>query len=187
MANAEFMAYEVSSQDQCYDATYGLLPYDGYAGMRPRFNAHDDDYAHRCTLHVTRFYGFDDSFRDKMVDFERRLLAAGWNIPIYSGESIEFYMTHYYDTRLPNTTVDRVPRPTRYYSDSAQLMIRIAWTERGSQTGALALTGMQYVNESVFPFFRQGDFHEERQVFSKVTRDHKYVLAMSIEGHYFQN
>ena len=179
MANTEFVAYETSSQDICYGGTHNPWRVD--------------QFAHRCTLRLTRFFGFDDSFRDKMIEFEHRVLAAGWNVGRWGG-SMENLMTNYYDVRHlrnnPSMAIDFVARPHGYYSDSGQLTMRIEWAERGSSNGP-GVNGLNFVQRGFTdfppPFFRQLNVHEGHEVLTKVTRDHKYVLAVAIYGHYFQN
>ena len=181
MAHSEFIAYETSSQDICHDGTHNTLRVD--------------QFAHRCTLRLTRFYGFDDSFRDKMIEFEHRVLSEGWNVGRWGG-SMENLMTNYYDVRHlrnnPSMAVDFVLRPHGYYSDSGQLTMRIEWAERASQRNGVGVNSLNVVQTGFTtsfppPFFRQLKLHEGHEVLAKVTRDHKYVLAVAIYGHYFQD
>jgi hypothetical protein len=143
MANTEFVAYETSSQDICYDGTHN--------------QTRVDEFAHRCTLRLTRFYGFDDSFRDKMIEFEHRVLAAGWDRGRWDGP-MENYMTNYYDVRHlrnnPSMAVNSLNVVQRYFT---------------------------------VPFFEQLNLREGNEVLEQVTRVHKYVLAVAIHGNYFRD
>jgi hypothetical protein len=181
MANTEFVAYETSSHDICYDGTHTSVRVD--------------QFAHRCTLRLTRFYGFDDSFRDKMVDFERRVLAGGWDFPRWGGWPMEGYMKNYYDVRHlrknPSMAVDFVARPGEYHFDDGKLAMRIAWAERASQrdgVGANSLYAVQRSSSSLTPkFLEQSNVHDADEVIERVTRDRRYVLAVAIYGHYFED
>jgi len=177
MANTEFVAYETSSQDICYDGTHN--------------QTRVDEFAHRCTLRLTRFYGFDDSFRDKMIEFEHRVLAAGWDRGRWDGP-MENYMTNYYDVRHlrnnPSMAVDFVARPRGYHSDSGKLQMKIAWAERASQRNGVGVNSLNVVQRYfTVPFFEQLNLREGNEVLEQVTRVHKYVLDVAIHGNYFRD
>jgi len=99
VANMDFAHYGESKHDICNSGENNFMRSQGYA--------------HRCTLQVTRFYGFDGDFRQRMIDFEKGIIAAGWHFGLGNGDgrsrfpsdSMEDYMLSYYDAR-PNVTVD---------------------------------------------------------------------------------
>jgi hypothetical protein len=182
MGNTEFIAREASSYDVCYDGVHTWTMVD--------------EYAHRCTLRLTRFYGFDDSFRDKMIAFEHRILAAGWDqgrtFRFKSGYPMEYYMTNYYDVRhgrhptVADVPVQVVARPLGYHSDSARLQMEIVWAEQEARSNGIAVNALNLVQRSsaYVKFFEQLDLREGSEVLAEVTRGHKYVLALAISGHY---
>jgi hypothetical protein len=98
--NQGFFHYETSMQDTCYDGANNWK--------------HRDGFAHRCTLRVTNFYGFDGEFGKTMLDFESGISAAGWHSNIHD---MKWTLTGY-DAAAPNhQTVDRLPDPYPYYKD----------------------------------------------------------------------
>jgi len=181
MDKSDFIVFETASYDACYKGTHtSPMP---------------DNFAHRCTLRLTHFYGFDDPFRDKMIEFEHRVLSEGWNVGRWGG-SMENLMKNYYDVRHlrnnPTMAVDFVLRPNGYYSDNGQLTMRIEWAERESKRDGVGVNSLNVAQTGFTtsfqpPFFRQLKLHEGNEILAKVTRDHKYVLAVAIYGHYFQD
>jgi hypothetical protein len=165
-ANDRFVQYETSTQDICYDGQNNFMFAEGFS--------------HRCTLRLTRFYGFDGDFRKEMIDFEGGLLAAGWQSN--DSYSMERYMTNYYDVRT-NVTVEHIAHPFRYHRDALEL--EIAWAERKTQL-LVSLDDIQR-GYSVSSFYDQRHFTNASELLQKVTTDHRYLLAIAIFGHYFEN
>jgi hypothetical protein len=190
MANSDFTFSETSSHDICYDGSYSWLNL-GYSNT---------EYAHRCTLSLTRFYGFNGNFRDKMIEFEQRVIAEGWNSPANAAynpdKPMESYMRSYYDS--PNSlyrrllregsmraTVDSVAGPIGYHSAQFQMLIR--WAERTSQYADSLNSWVRSHGGAGKRFFDKSDLHDGYEVLKKVTQDHQYVLAVTINGHYFED
>jgi hypothetical protein len=177
VANTDLAYYETSKDDACYDGVNNFKISDGYA--------------HRCRLRVTRFYGFDGDFRQKMIDFEKGIIAAGWHFELGNGDgrythpsdSMESYMLVYYDTR-PYGTVDHVAGPLGYSKGAFDL--RIKWAERNT-TDRRSLKDLQSVTENMTRYYKQQSLQDVDDLFRRVTRDHRYVLAIAIEGNYFEN
>jgi hypothetical protein len=168
--NQGFFHYETSMQDTCYDGANNWK--------------HRDGFAHRCTLRVTNFYGFDGEFGKTMLDFESGISAAGWHSNIHD---MKWTLTGY-DAAAPNhQTVDRLPDPYPYYKDGFALDIR--WAERGSSRlfdlKQIQALGMGWTSEN--NFYDQRKLIDADEVFRDVTRDHRYLLAVAISGHYFEN
>jgi hypothetical protein len=168
--NDGFFHYATSTQDACYDGANNWK--------------HRDGFAHRCTLRVTNFYGLDGDFRKTMLDFERGLLAAGWHSNIHD---MEWALTRN-DAAAPNDrTVGHLPNPYPYYKGGSAL--DICWTERGSprlfDLKNIQAHGMGWVSENTF--YDQRNLTDASNVFREVTRDHQYILAVAINGHYFEN
>lgn len=166
--NEGVVHYETSLQDSCYDGTNNWKRRDGFA--------------HRCTLRATRFFGFDGDFRKAMLDFETGLFAAGWHFNIHD---MEWTLTNYYDAVTRNFhTVDYIPNPYPYYKGGLALEIR--WAERDSQR-LLDLKNIQAHGMGENNFYDQRKLTDAADVFRKVTQDHRYILAIAISGHYFEN
>ena len=101
-------------------------------------------------------------------------------------------MKHYYDTRErrnnPSMAVDFVAHPAGYHSDTAQLQMRFAWAERESKRDGVGVNSLYVVQRySTVPFFQQLNLRDGNEVLEQVTRNHKYILAVAIDGHYFQD
>jgi hypothetical protein len=161
-----FVSYATSTQDACYDGANNFK--------------HQDGFSHRCTLRVTRFYGFDGDFRKTMLDFEKGLLAAGWHSNIHD---MEWTLTSF----DPKHTVDYLPSLYGYYKGGLALEIR--WAERASQRlfdlKDIQAHGMGWISEN--NFYDQRKLTDAGAVFREVTQDHRYILAIAITGHYFEN
>ena len=176
-ANTDFAYYETSKDDACYDGVNNFKIHDGYA--------------HRCTLRVTRFYGFDGDFRQKMIDFEKGIIATGWHFELGNGDgrythptdSMASYMLIYYDTR-PYGTVDHVAGPLGYSKGAFDL--RIKWAEKNT-TDRRALQYLQSATDNMSRYYKQQSLQDIDDLFSRITRDHRYVLAIAIDGNYFEN
>jgi hypothetical protein len=176
-ANMDFAYYEESKHDVCYSGENNFMRSEGYAN--------------RCTLQVTRFYGFDGDFRQKMIDFEKGIIAAGWHFGLGNGDgryrfpsySMEDYMLNYYDAR-PNVTVDQIAGPLGYSKGPFDL--RIKWAERNT-TQRPSLELLQNATEHLGGFYEDRNFQNIDDLFRRMTRDHRYVLAIAIQGNYFEN
>src|SRR5262245_11402907 len=176
-ANMDFARYEESKHDICYSGENSFMRSEGYAN--------------RCTLQVTRFYGFDGDFRQKMIDFEKGVIAAGWHFGLGNGDgryrfrsdSMEDYMLNYYDVR-PNVTVYQIAGPLRYSKGPFDL--RLKWAERNT-TERLSLRLLQNATEHLGEFYDERNFQNVDDLFRRMTRDHRYVLAIAIKGNYFEN
>jgi hypothetical protein len=162
--------YETSTQDTCYDGANNWK--------------HADGFAHRCTLLVTNFYGFDGDFRKSTLDFERGLFAAGWHSNIHD---MEWTLTQYDAVTQSPHTIDRLPKPYSYYKGGFTL--DICWAERGS----LSLFDLQNIQAQRMGWINENNFYDQRKltdagdVFREVTQDHRYIIAIAIKGHYFEN
>jgi hypothetical protein len=168
--NQGFSHYERSMRDTCYDGANNWK--------------HQDGFAHRCTIRVTNFYGFDGEFRQTMLDFERNIFVAGWRSNIHD---MEWALTGY-DATAPNRgTVDHLRNPYPYYKDGFALDIR--WAERGASRlfglKEIQAVGMGWTSEN--NFYDQRKLNDADAVFGEVTRDHRSLLAIAISGHYFEN
>jgi hypothetical protein len=137
---------------------------------------------------VTNFYGFDGDFRKTMLDFERALLAADWHSNIHD---MEWSLTNN-SAAAQNRAMGRPPNQYPdyiypYYKGAFTLYI--AWAERGS-TRLFDLKNIQahsmgWINEN--NFYDQRKFVDVSDVFRDVARDHTFVLAVAISGHYYEN
>ena len=170
--------YQTARQDACYDGANNWK--------------HQDGFAHRCTLRLTNFYGLDGDFRKAILDFDKVLLAAGWHSNNHDD-------THNMEWSSDNKFVFAQGRPTErhlnpnpgstysYYKDGLSLDIRSA------ERGATRLGSLEIVQANGMGWISENNFYDQRKlvdvddVFREVTRDHPYILAVAISGHYFEN
>jgi hypothetical protein len=161
--NLGFVHYETTTQDACYDGANNWK--------------HQDGFAHRCTLRVTNFYGLDGDFRKAMLDFEKELLAAGWHSNIHG---MEWSLTNNHAATYPYYIYP-------YYKGGFTL--DICWSERGSPR----LFDLKNIQAQSMGWISANNFYDQRKladagdVFREVTRDHTYIIAVAISGHYFEN
>ena len=176
--NNGFTAYATSKDDRCYKGQNNYKQTEGFA--------------HRCTLRLTRFYGFDGDFRQRMIDFEKMLISGGWKNGLYyysqaSENNMENMMIHYYDQYYGRNypTVDYITVPNGYHTSTLKLII--AWAEKETETGRLnTLESHQQFLSSVSYFYRRQELQSVDEVFKKATQDHRYVVGIAIYGHYFE-
>jgi hypothetical protein len=105
-------------------------------------------YAHRCTLRLTRYYGFDGDFRQRMLDFEKSLLSLSWknglsDDPAARAQSVEYMLASYYDQR-PGMLVDSIPAPSGY--NAPGLVLELRWAERQTKD----LSSLEYTQHAPF-------------------------------------
>jgi hypothetical protein len=157
-----FIHFNTSTQDTCYDGANNWK--------------HTDGFAHRCTLLVTNFYGFDGDLRNSMLKFEKQLVAAGWHSNIHDmAWALEQY----------EGAIDRAASPYPYYQGSFEL--NMCWAERGSSSlfnfRNIRAQRMGWIEEN--NFYDQRNLVEVNNVFRRVTQEHRYIVAIAIRGHYF--
>jgi hypothetical protein len=119
-----------------------------------------------------------------MLDFERALFAAGWHSNIHDME----WALQQYDavTRSPRT-IEHLPSPYPYYE--GKFTLNICWAERGSSS----LFDLRNIQAQRMGWVNENNFYDQREpidagdVFRKVTQEHRYIVAIAIKGHYFEN
>jgi hypothetical protein len=175
---AGFTRYAVSTHDLCYEgeANWKIV----------------DKYAHRCEFRVIRFYGFNGDFRVKMVDFDTLLGGSGWTHPY---GSIQDVMTVYYDPNygllLPRRIdgrkylVSDLPSPGSYYKKN--LVLNVVYLEKETDE-LFRLSDIQniYISPRVATYDDRKT-QDAKALFEDITKSYKYVLAISIQGTYFEN
>jgi hypothetical protein len=174
--NRGFTAYATSKDDRCYEGQNNYKVTEGFA--------------HRCTLRLTRFYGFDGDFRQKMIDLEKTLIDAGWKnglsyYPQASEHNMENMMIDYYDRYYGRNylTVEKIATPIGYHTST--LKLEIGWAEK--ETRDLSrLESNQRIRSST-QFYERHELQSADQLFNKATQDHRYFVGIAIYGHYFEN
>jgi hypothetical protein len=150
----------------------------------------NDDYAHRCELQITRYYGVSGDFRDSVLDLAGRLEAQGWE-----GGDLERVITEYFDAytgpgRSPRGgghtyLVSDLPSPIGYRKPD--LRIDLDYAERATQD-LTRLDSAQRSGRSPFPeaSYSRADLVDVEETFRAVTADHPYVIALSVKAVYFE-
>jgi hypothetical protein len=173
-ANNEFIAFATAKDDRCYKGQNNYKVTQGYA--------------HRCTLRLTRYYGFDGDFRQMMLDFEKTLLKLGWKAglsddPIARMQNMEYMMTNYYDRR-PGVSVDSIPAPSGY--NARGLTLELGWADRQTKN-LFRLEHSQHVPFHAGHLYQRPELVNVDEAFQKAVLDTRYVIAVAVYGHYFEN
>lgn len=185
-----FKVYGSAEDDRCYDGENNWKRTDGYA--------------HRCSLRLTRLFGFDSDFRQTMLDFENSLLNSGWTA---GTSNMNTMMVEYYDRR--KAPLHHVPSPGSYKMPG--LTLAIEWDEgagtprqqpddnqpvreafhafwdKDSRIRRYRLDSNQRIRAGSQDFYERSDTMDTPQAFNNATRSVRYVLSVSIYGHYFEN
>lgn len=146
-----------------------------------------EGFAHRCTLRVTRFFGFDSDFRRTAIDLENALIRSRWNIETRArGDQMERRLAESYDRY--NRTVDRVPAPDYHrfpVQETPDLRLTIAWAEKATER----IFGLDRLQKEIGggDFFRQSDYRDTAEILRKTTETHRYLIGIAVYGHYFEN
>jgi hypothetical protein len=145
-----------------------------------------EGFAYRCTLRVTRFFGFDSDFRQTALDLENGLIKSRWNIETRSrGDRMERRLVESYDRY--NRTVDRFSAPDYHRfptHDTSDLRLKIQWAEKTTEKHYW-LDNLQKSHGG--SFFRQSDYRDTPEILRKTTETHRYLIGIAVEGHYFEN
>ena len=177
-------SYGASSHDHCYKGQNNWKVHDGYA--------------YRCTYRVTRFYGFNQDFRTKMLDFEQMLVGSDWkptngpDLPIK--EIMQDYYDKYYDDKDPQISqnfggkylVSDLPTPIGGYKNDT-LTMDMDFAEKDTKY-LFQIDYTQNITGDTFDTtYEKKNFLDINSVFQNVTQHNKYVLALSLQEDYFQN
>lgn len=178
-----FTNYAESNHDRCYEGQNNSKRTDGYA--------------YRCTYRTTRFYGFNSDFRSEMINFEKKIYGLGWSLPgsdqFPMKDILEDYYDEYYGVNSPKARnypngylVSNLPTPLGGY-EKDDSMLYIEYAERES-TDLFGIEHIQNVSrDTLFDTFDKKEFQDMQSVVEEITQIDKFVLAVSIQEHYFQN
>lgn len=174
---SSFSEFAEARHDQCYEGQN-----DGKV---------DEGFAHRCTVKLTRYYGFNGDFRQQFLDLDRSLYAKGWvnrDDTLSVAQTLHEYFDGYH--RQPNARtgevylVNNLPTPC-YGKNDLELCVKLA--ERMTQD-LFGLESFQKLHEtSGPPEFEKKDLVDIRPLFKKITSGNEYMAAVSIQKDYFEN
>lgn len=142
-----------------------------------------DGYAHRCTLQLTRFFGLDDSFRGKMIEFEKRLLNTGWK---GSGQIIASY-PHTATREMSMEDVLRLPEDIMdiaYRNDDMVLIV--TKINRYSDQFAHNINRSLTINSTREAFFERRNVVNELNLRQTARNGHKHLISVAVYGRYYE-
>jgi len=150
-----------------------------------------DGYAYRCSLRITKFYGFNGDFRQQMIDFEQKISDLGWKPPGYRPERcmeemLKEYYDHYTTYQSGELLVSNLPSSIcRYEKDGFSLELDFAEKETRSFS---EFDFLQKVSgHSLSEFYDQKSFQDSALVIQKITASDGFALLIAIQKNYFQN
>ncbi len=152
-----------------------------------------DNYTYRCTVRITKYYGFNGDFPSEIIGFENKIINDGWK-PAYTGKHpIKEIIDEYYNKVRDNpnnyhdsTLVSGLPTPYSGYKKEDNALF-VEYAERDSTD----LSGLDFTQNVAFGtldvIHDKKEFQNIPQVFGQITKKDKYVLAVSIQQDYFSN
>lgn len=145
-----------------------------------------DGYAYRCSLRITKFYGFNGSFRQQMINFEQKIIGIGWNPPSYRPDTpCEKMLEEYYDP-YPGKLVSDLPgRDCSYEIDGLSLESEFA--EKETRNFTLQNAVQKVSGGSYDEIYDEKNFQDSSLVTKMITYTDRFVLIISIQKSYFQN
>jgi hypothetical protein len=150
-----------------------------------------DGYAYRCSLRITKFYGFNGDFRQQMIDFEQNIISIGWESPSWEPDRpmkkmLEEYYDHYTTYQSGDLIVSNLPGfECKYGKDG--LSLELAFAERKTHS-FIHLNAIQEVSGHSFDeIYDEKNFYDSSSVVKKITDTDGFVLVISIQKSYFQN
>jgi hypothetical protein len=189
--------YASSFHDRCYKGEHSWK--------------RNDSYAYRCSYLETRYYGFSDDFRQKILDFDDVLKKNGWEMdfPGYRGsisEVINDYYDEYYNlTDNPYTSdilndkylVSDLPDPSafkkmtlfesRYGSSAEYQYLHIDVAEKNTKYPD-PLVRIQEISVSAYDStYEKKEIPDMATIHKQITEKDKYVLVVSIQKDYYEN
>ncbi len=159
---------------------YGSSSVDGCEQGQNNYKVHDG-YAYRCTYRTSKFYGINDNFRQKLLDFEQNILKDGWSdsgSPECEHCTISDVIYNYFDNQEQNTNALYLPpEPARYTKNDQNLDIMF---------GHEALA-----RDDSFGYYILGPDNHYQQDFRDglvaTLKENRYVLVISIQQIFFEN
>jgi hypothetical protein len=162
--------YETATNDVCFKGQNNWKVWDGYA--------------YRCSLRITKFYGFNGDFRQQMVDFEKKNLSAGWKPYSEPDNPCEKMLKVYYDP-YPEKLVSNLPNfDCRYEKDG--LLLEPGFAEKETRDFSRLDYNQRVSGSTLDVIYFEENFQDSSLVIKKITNTDRYVLVISIQIDYFQ-
>ena len=172
-----------STHDRCYHGQNNYKVQDGYAN--------------RCAYRITKYYGFNGDFREHVLSFEQRIIDLGWISRERDPNPIKIMLEDYYDKyygpgkslpeNFPNGYyVSDLPTPNRGYSKNNNTLT-VVFAEKASKD-LFTITYAQNIDgDTLFANYDVKQFQKIEPLFKDIVQNYKYVVAVSIQGQYFEN
>ena len=134
-----------------------------------------EEFAYRCTVQVTHFYGFDGDFEQRLLSFEKAL-TLDWAPFEYTLNRVVNEEFEYY--------VDNIRYPPSYRARGLSLHLHVG---KGDEANISDLARFQTASSRLAPLHEEKSLQDTREIVTRIKRDHQYVLAIAINGNYFKN
>lgn len=185
--NHAFSSLEIAAGLKEYaKATYDYC-YEGQNNWKIK-----DGYAHRCDYRLTKYYGFNGDFRQRMLDLEQKLLEQQWQPTNGVSGRLSFYIKNYYDEYYGSKNsegstyvVSSMPTVINGYTKN-NIRMDVAYGEKASQGTAWLESTQSGIGRGT-PIYEDTHFIDLRALFAEITEDNKYIVAISLDKNYFEN
>jgi hypothetical protein len=178
--------------NQSFDELQNILHYNYYETATHDYCSRGDNnykrsdgYAYRCSLRITKFYGFNGDFRQQMINFEQKIINIGWNPPSYRPDNpCEKMLEEYYDSYPGKLVSDLPSSDCSYEIDGLSQESKLAEQETSSfilQNAIQKVSGGSYDE-----IYDEKNFQDSSLVIKMITDIDRFVLIISIQKNYFQ-
>lgn len=174
----QFKHYATSSDDRCYK---------GRDNWKTK-----DDFAYRCDLRLTKYYGFSDDFRQQMFALDSTISDKSWQ-PQGGYSSLREIVINNYDTydsraKLLGDTpkeylVSDLPISI-YESDEKMMWVSVA--EKRTDDLLEFELNQEVLGDMIMEVNKEGDLQDIPILFERILTNNSYVLAISIQQNYYK-
>jgi len=179
--------------NQSFDELQNILHYNYYETATHDYCSRGDNnykrsdgYAYRCSLRITKFYGFNGDFRQQMIDFEQKIISIGWTPPSYRPDNpCEKMLEEYYDP-YPGKLVSDLPSFDCSYEKDG-LSLEPEFAEKETRSFILQNAVQEVSGGSYDEIYDEKNFQDSSLVTKMITDTDRFVLIISIQKNYFQN
>lgn len=180
--------------NQSFDELQSILHYNYYeTAMHDYCSRGDtnykrsDGYAYRCSLRITKFYGFNGDFRQQVIDFEQKIISSDWEprYSYYPDNPCEKMLEKYYDP-FPGKLVSNLPGSDCRYRKS-RLSLEVDFAQKETHNFSLLNAIQKVSGHSYDEIYDDKSFQDSSSVIKKIIATDRFVLIISIQKDYFQN
>lgn len=154
-----------------------------------------DNYANRCTIKVTNYYGFSTDFKPTMLSLEKELKKNGWQFDgpsSISGVIVGYYDKYYgpdkaYLSNYPNGYLVSDLPPVGADIPNNNLKVSIFYAEKATKTPDDIELNQEVGTGTLSITYNQKEKVDPQAVFSTVFKDNKYLLGVSVTSTYYRD